>query len=243
MEISDQQDYDKLKQTLLRAYMMTEVGYRDKFRETKPLDDENFTQFVTRLAGYMDRWIDLSKTEKTFEALRDLLVRDQVLSMCNKGLRGFIQERKPTDLKELAALGVTYLDANGRSQVQWAAGSRDKERQAKGPPGKKTHSDQSSSHSNGSKGKPDYKQQQDKPRTERQCWLCQSTKHIAKDCTKKTGKPSSSNQATTLQCKSLQPLYVVPESKLHIYLQMMKVTVTRLRRTKSRTVRFSSHEP
>ena len=57
MATEDQVDYDKLKETLLRAYRMTEAGYRDKFREAKPMDKEEFSQYVTRLSNYMDRWI------------------------------------------------------------------------------------------------------------------------------------------------------------------------------------------
>ena len=128
MALADQQDYDKLKGTLLRAYQMTEAGYRDKFRESKPLDDEEFTQYVTRLSNYLDRWLELGKTEKTFDALRDLIVRDQVLQVCYQGLKGFIQERKPKDLQEFKDLGVTYLDANGRSSLQWASGTRETRR-------------------------------------------------------------------------------------------------------------------
>ena len=137
MSSEDQQNYSKLKSTLLRAYQMTEAGYRDKFREAKPLDDEEFTQFVTRLSNYMDRWVDLGETSKTYEALRDLIVRDQVLQVCHQGLRGFIQERKPKDLQEFKDLGVTYLDANGKSPLQWTAGPRSNLKQQKGPPGKK----------------------------------------------------------------------------------------------------------
>ena len=186
MSSEDQVNYETLKETLLRAYQMTEAGYRNKFRESKPTEKEEFSQYVTRLSNYMDRWIELGKIEKTFEALRDLVVRDQVLQSCIQGLKGFIQERKPKDLKEFKELGVTYLDANGRSSLQWTHRSSDSKK-PKGPEGKRPQQQQPSS---GHRGPPfGAKGKDEKSRTsERKCWICDSPKHVAKDCTSKTGK-------------------------------------------------------
>ena len=213
MALADQQDYDKLKGTLLRAYQMTEAGYRDKFRESKPLDDEEFTQYVTRLSNYLDRWLELGKTEKTFDALRDLIVRDQVLQVCYQGLKGFIQERKPKDLQEFKDLGVTYLDANGRSSLQWASGTRETQRQTKGQSVKTQQSGQANQKVTETKSETP----RETGKSERQCWLCNSTTHIARDCHKRQGKSQSGTKTAAASCKDLQTVYADPDSNVSIY--------------------------
>ncbi|KAL7643795.1 UNVERIFIED_CONTAM: hypothetical protein RMT77_005801 [Armadillidium vulgare] len=40
MSREDSKDYDKLKHSLLTRYNLTEEGYRSRFRNSKPLDDE-----------------------------------------------------------------------------------------------------------------------------------------------------------------------------------------------------------
>jgi len=46
------QDYDKLKEALLKRYMMTEEGYKQKFHGSKPEVGESPLQFITRIASY-----------------------------------------------------------------------------------------------------------------------------------------------------------------------------------------------
>ena len=215
MSPDDQQDYSKLKSTLLRAYQLTEAGYRDKFREAKPLDDEEFTQFVTRLSNYMDRWIELGETEKTFAALRDLVVKDQVLQVCHSGLRGFIQERKPKDLQELKDYGITYLDANGRSSLQWTSAPRGNTRHQKSTPGKKPLTSSSVSVVEG-RSRTEHPRSAGKEGGGRKCWICDSSTHIAKDCTKRSNK-NQGGKSTAFQCRSLTPLYADDEKQLQVF--------------------------
>lgn len=56
---------------------MTEDGFRKKFRFSIPDGSEMFVQFSTSLDSYLERWIQLSKTNRTFEDLNDLFLREQ----------------------------------------------------------------------------------------------------------------------------------------------------------------------
>ena len=47
--------YDILKRALLKRYEMTEEGFRNKFRHTKPEQGETAHQFVARLQRYFNR--------------------------------------------------------------------------------------------------------------------------------------------------------------------------------------------
>ena len=69
-------DYDVLKEALLKRFEMTEDGFRKRFRNCRPEVGETFTQFSKRLVRYIHRWMELAKTDKTFEGLLDLMLRD-----------------------------------------------------------------------------------------------------------------------------------------------------------------------
>ena len=86
-------DFDSLKNALLKAYAIDADTYRKKFRSAKVKDDENYTQLVVRLEQYLERWLTLAKVEKKYDSLCDFIVKDQILSNCPHDLRIFLKER------------------------------------------------------------------------------------------------------------------------------------------------------
>ena len=73
------QDYDRVKLALMKRYDLTEDGYRRKFRASKPEVDESPEQFIVRLDRCLLRWLQLSKTDRSFEGLKDLIVKEQFI--------------------------------------------------------------------------------------------------------------------------------------------------------------------
>jgi len=63
-------DYDRLKLSLLQRFQLTEEGFHNKLRRSKPETGENPTQFVARLENYLARWMELASAHITFEGLR-----------------------------------------------------------------------------------------------------------------------------------------------------------------------------
>ncbi|KAH7958228.1 hypothetical protein HPB49_000117 [Dermacentor silvarum] len=59
--------------------MFTVEGFRDKLRTGKPADGETTTQFAVRLSHYFDRWTELSEIAQEYDALRELLIKEQFL--------------------------------------------------------------------------------------------------------------------------------------------------------------------
>ena len=107
-------DYDKMKIALMKRYDLTEDGYRRKFRVSTPEIDESPDQFIVRLSTYLIRWLELSKTEKTFEGLKDLIVKEQFINSCPKELAVHLRERAPETLEEIAKIADQYLEAHGK---------------------------------------------------------------------------------------------------------------------------------
>ena len=107
-------DYHKMKIALMKRYDLTEDGYRRKFRVSTPEADESPDQFIVRLSTYLIRWLELSKTEKTFEGLKDLIVKEQFINSCPKELAVHLRERAPETLEEIAKIADQYLEAHGK---------------------------------------------------------------------------------------------------------------------------------
>ncbi|KAL7647691.1 UNVERIFIED_CONTAM: hypothetical protein RMT77_001300 [Armadillidium vulgare] len=108
-------DYDKLKHSLLTRYNLTKEGYRSRFRNSKPLDDERPIQFVERLRNYLNKWTELSLTPKTFEGLSDLILSEQFMNTYPRDVAVFLRERKVVGIDRLSQETENYLMARDRN--------------------------------------------------------------------------------------------------------------------------------
>ena len=64
--------------------------------------------------NYLSHWIDLSKSEATYDGLCELIVKEQFLNSCAKDLAVYLRERDPENLKELGTHAEQFLIAHGR---------------------------------------------------------------------------------------------------------------------------------
>ena len=67
-----------------------------------------------RLDGYLLRWLELSHTERSFEGLKDLMVKEQFIDSCPKELAIHLRERAPETLVQIAKIADQYLEAHGK---------------------------------------------------------------------------------------------------------------------------------
>jgi len=98
LPVDQANDYDHLKEALLKRYRLSAEGFKMRFRSSKPDTGETPLQFLTRLDNYLQRWIELAKVEQTYEGLKALIVQEQYLSVCSKELALFLKERTPTTI-------------------------------------------------------------------------------------------------------------------------------------------------
>ena len=92
MPKEDVLNYDKLEVTLLKRYELTEEGFKCKYKKCRPENGETFQQFTTRMSSYFTHWTDMASIDKTYEGLQDLILPEQLTSICNKGLELFLRE-------------------------------------------------------------------------------------------------------------------------------------------------------
>ena len=95
-------DYDRVKEVLQKRYNLTEDGYRQRFRTCSPEEGENPSMFIVRLKTYLERWMKLAEAPQTYEALRDLFVKEQFLDSSPADLSTYLRERRLADLEEVA---------------------------------------------------------------------------------------------------------------------------------------------
>ena len=85
-------DYDKSSDALLKRYQLTEEGFRQKFRSSKQEIGKTAGQFVVRMSNYLSRWMELGKVKENYAGLRDLIIREQFLTVSNRNLVLFLKE-------------------------------------------------------------------------------------------------------------------------------------------------------
>ena len=197
--VNDTSNYDSLKEALLRRFLLTEEGFREKLRTAKPERGESFGQFMTRLEGYFNRWIELGHVYKTYQGLKDALLREQAMSVVTRNLRIFIMERKPKDIGEMSILAEQYLEVHGNTynfpNVDKHRQNLVGQQQSKYPDKSNVGLDRRKSHKedNPSVVKVDTKSTYH--RDTRTCFLCQKVGHIARDC-RVVKKPSPASQSS-----------------------------------------------
>ncbi|XP_073233658.1 uncharacterized protein [Porites lutea] len=108
------QDYDRVKLALMKRYDLTKDGYRRKFRASKLEVDESPEQFIVRLDRYLLRWLELSNTDRSFEGVKELIVKEQFIDSCPKELAIHLRERAPETLAQIAKIADQYLEAHGK---------------------------------------------------------------------------------------------------------------------------------
>ena len=115
MKEDDANDYTKLKTALLHRYGLTGEGYRIRMRDAKPEQDESPQQFIYRLSSYLQKWVTLTKTDQSFEGLKNLIIHEQFMSTCPKQLAIYLREKATYCLEDLAEYAQKYLEAHDRS--------------------------------------------------------------------------------------------------------------------------------
>src|SRR6218665_3901552 len=167
-------NYEALKNALLKRYEMTEEGFRKRFHNSKPETGESPQQFITRLESYLMRWIELAKVTQDFDGLKALLVKEQYLAVVSRELALFLRERVPTDLQELGKLAETYLEAHdGKLKASYQPYYGEKNGKSKENFQKPEGKTENAKH---------VKNQNPNWSTERLCYICNKGGHSYRTC-------------------------------------------------------------
>ena len=101
-------EYSILKKELLKKFQCTPEGFRKKFREAKPEQDESLEVFGSTLKRHLNRWINLSGFSDTKEGILNLILAEQLFESCSHDLTAFIREKNLTDFDEMLVQAENY---------------------------------------------------------------------------------------------------------------------------------------
>ncbi|KAK3109194.1 hypothetical protein FSP39_025154 [Pinctada imbricata] len=178
--------YDAVKEALLKRFDKTEEGFKRRFRSCRPELGETFAQFSVRLSGYLQRWLEMAKTKRTFDDLFDLVMRDQFIHICNHDLALFLKERTPKSVCEMALLADQFREARRvgafalTSKVTAHKASISVQGQKASVPIKPKSEQTSHPQNVNSKTKGFI------PKSDRRCYKCNKVGHIASECLAKS---------------------------------------------------------
>jgi len=110
-------DYDRLKEALLKRYLLSADGFKKRFRSAKPEAGKTPSQFLTRIDNYLECWIELAKVTKSYEGLKTLIVQEQYLSTCSKEMAMHLREGKLKTLTKLGDVAENYVEAHATDIV------------------------------------------------------------------------------------------------------------------------------
>ncbi|KAG1936368.1 gag-pol fusion protein [Pimephales promelas] len=120
MDGNDAEDYEKVKEAILMKYQINAEIYRQRFRSSEILPDENPRELYVRLKDLFSKWV---KPERcTIQQLSELIILEQFMRMINSDMAVWIKEHDPATAEEAAKLAETYLAA--RQEAQHSCGAR-----------------------------------------------------------------------------------------------------------------------
>ncbi|KAL8586910.1 hypothetical protein ACOMHN_051015 [Nucella lapillus] len=191
-----QSDFDCLKKALLQGFDLTEEAFRKKFRSVRLQAGETYIQFGARLEHYFQKWLELSGTGEEFLELKELILREQVLTGCGPELTIHLRERQPKTTAELLQMAEIYREARADTKSCVRQVSSTGERGDKKPDELPRKSAQST--------KGVSEQRSLGQREIRECFLCHKRGHIARDCRTRVQKAAAMERTT--ECRVERPV-------------------------------------
>jgi len=105
-------DYDLLKASLLAAYNQGYESFRRRFRELRIQPNQSYEQHSIALGRLFDLWYEAEGHDRSFEAARAFIVKDQLIRTAPQELRTYVQEHNVHDLKSIVSLAHNYSIAH-----------------------------------------------------------------------------------------------------------------------------------
>lgn len=102
-------NYMALRTALLRRFDYTTDGFLQKFRQSPVEDGESPVEYLIRLGNYVDKWIELSDLQKNYQSLKDLMVREQLLNVCDRDLALYLTRETDVKLETVGRKAISFL--------------------------------------------------------------------------------------------------------------------------------------
>lgn len=115
LPVAEALKYESLKRALLKRFQLTEEGFRLKFRSSRSENGENPLQFFARLDNYVEKWFSSAGSPKSYENIKDLFLKEQILNSCSNQLGMYLKERHLNTVEEMSNMADQFIEAHGYS--------------------------------------------------------------------------------------------------------------------------------
>ncbi|XP_039525008.1 uncharacterized protein LOC120477466 [Pimephales promelas] len=113
------QDYDQLKEAILKKYEISTETYRLRFRSLTTPVNESPQELYTRLKDLFSKWVQFNQSSK--DNIMEAMVLEQFLRVLYPEVRTWVKEHNPITAGQAANLVEAYISARkGSGHFQYA---------------------------------------------------------------------------------------------------------------------------
>ena len=102
-------DYDYVKDLILRSYQLNAEAYRQQFRNCRKDVDQTYVEFARIKEQHFDRWCRSKSVGQDFEKLRQLILIEEFKRCVHNSIKTFIDEKKVETVHEAADFADEYF--------------------------------------------------------------------------------------------------------------------------------------
>ena len=213
LSVEQCQNYEIVKERVLKAYELVPEAYRQKFRNAKKQADQTHVEFARVQEQMLDRWLTSKNVNEDFKELRQLVLIEQFKLCVHADVKTHLDEREVKDVHNAATIADDYAlthklssssssgGPNKSSQSSYyksyrpnpnkpfySQGARDGHTQS-GSSSQGNRGPQSGSSSQGNRGPPSVKSKSgDGFKSSVVCDYCKVPGHMKSSCWKLMGK-------------------------------------------------------
>ena len=108
LSIEHSNDYELVKETILKSYELVPEAYRQKFHGYQKADDETYVEFARQKEVLFDRWCASKQVHENFNNLRQLMLIEELKACVPNELKMYLDDQKVTNLQQAASLADDY---------------------------------------------------------------------------------------------------------------------------------------
>ena len=201
LSLEQSSNYDKVKELILKGYVLVPEAYRQEFRDCRKEHDQTHVEFARTKEQLFVSWCSSKKVGSDHAKLRQLLLVEEFKRCINSYVKSFFDEKEVETLDLAARLADDYSLTHKASfvnkpfprkpfnpQAKFTPQSRPFSPQSKpyspqsGPKSNPSNTSDNSSHSVTPKPKFSGENKSQKPLSQPFCNYCKRSGHILSEC-------------------------------------------------------------